>query len=145
MAVEYAAWNLGITAAPVSNTKNNFAASADGSVQVMSGYDYVYAAQALSANGTITFPVYQNPAGVKGVYFVEVEATPFVPAYSVSALGNLNSSSNTAAAGGIFNVLQVPGGTITVAGTATGINVTASAGCSGLPLNFLCALNKIGS
>jgi hypothetical protein len=122
-----------------------FAASNDGAVQIMSGYDYVYPAVPLAAGATISFPVYQNPAGVRGVYFVEVEASPFVPAYSVSALGNLNSASNTAAAGGIYNVLNVPGGTITVAGTATGINVTASAGVTGFPLNFLCALNKLGS
>jgi hypothetical protein len=137
--------NYSIAAAAASNTKNMFAASIDGAVQTMSGYDYIYPAQALAAGATISFPVYQNPAGARGVYFVEVEASPFVPAYSVSALGNLNSASNTAAAGGIWNVLTVPGGTITVAGTATGINVTASAGVTGFPLNFLCALNKIGS
>jgi hypothetical protein len=110
----------------------------------MSGYDYIYPAQALAAGATISFAV-TNTAGLKGVYFVEVEASPFVPAYSVSALGNLNSASATAAVGGVWNVLTVPGGTITVAGTATGINVTASAGVTGFPLNFLCALNKIGS
>jgi hypothetical protein len=137
--------NYSIAAAAASNTKNMFAASIDGTVQTMSGYDYVYPAQALAAGATISFPVYQNPAGARGVYFVEVEASPFVPAYSVSALGNLNSASATGAVGGIWNVLTVPGGTITVAGTATGINVTASAGVTGFPLNFLCALNKIGS
>ena len=138
------ATNYSVTPTSLSNTKNTYAASNDGVVQVMSGYDYIYPAQALAAGATISFAV-TNTAGLKGVYFVEVEASPFVPAYSVSALGNLNSASATAAVGGVWNVLTVPGGTITVAGTATGINVTASAGVTGFPLNFLCALNKIGS
>jgi hypothetical protein len=137
--------NYGIVAAPVSNTKNNFAASNDGAVQVMTGYDYVYAGQSLAAGASITFTVYQNPVGLKGVYFVEIEASPFVPALSIGLLGNLNSASATGAVGGINAVLNVPGGTFTIASTATGITVTASAGVTGGPYNMICAVNRIGS
>jgi len=136
--------NYGITATAVSNTKNNFAASNDGAVQVMTGYDYVYPSQSLAASATITFAVYQT-AGLKGVYFVEIEASPFVPSLSIGLLGNLNSASATGAVGGINGVLNVPGGTFTIASTATGITVTASAGVTGGPYNILCAVNRIGS
>ena len=137
--------NYGIVAAPVSNTKNNFAASNDGNVQVMSGYDYVFASQSLAAGASVTFAVYQNPVGLRGVYFVEIETGPFVPALSIGLLGNLNSVSATAAVGGVNAVLNVPGGTFTIASTATGITVTASAGVTGGPYSVICALNKIGS
>ena len=139
------AYNYGITASPVSNTKNNFAASNDGVVQVMSGYDYVFASQSLAAGGSVTFTVYQNTVGLRGVYFVEIEASPFVPALSIGLLGNLNSASATAAVGGVNAVLNVPGGTFTIASTATGITVTASAGVTGGPYNIICAVNRIGS
>lgn len=138
-------YNYGITAVAANSAKNMFAASNDGAVQIMSGYDYVYAAQSLAAGATITFPVYQNPVGLNGVYFVEIETAPFVPALSKGLIGNLNSASATAAVGGVNDVLTVPGGTFTVASTAQGITVTASAGVTGGPYSVLCAVNRIGS
>lgn len=139
------AYNYGITAAPVSNTKNNFAASSDGTVQNMSGYDYVFPSQSLAAGATITFVVNQTTVGLKGIYQVEIETSPFVPALSIGLLGNLNSVSATAAVGGVSGVLNVPGGTFTIASTATGITVTASGGVTAGPYTVLCAVNKIGS
>lgn len=138
-------YNYSITAVAASTAKNMFAASIDGNAQIMSGYDYIYASQSLAAGATITFPVYQNPVGLKGVYLVEVETSPFVPALSKGLIGNLNSASATAAVGGVNDVLAVPGGTFTYASTATGITVTASAGVTGGPYNVLCAVNRIGS
>lgn len=134
-------YNFAIEAVAVSSTKNMFAASSDGFVQTVGGYEYVSPSQSLAASATVTFVL---PEGLLGYYFAQVEATPFNPALTVSCVGGINSAI-TNACSGFCNTLAVPGGTWTIACVPTGITVTASAGMTGGPYNIVLALNKIGS
>ena len=136
------AYNFSVDAVAINRTKNVFAASNDGAAQITGNYDYSAPQQSLAAGATVNFSLVGK--GLSGVFYAQVDTNPFSHVYSIGCIGAINSAAAVVSAG-FANTVVVPGGTLTVTSTDTGISVTASGGVTSGPFNVLVSLNALGT